>query len=75
MEVGPGLVSGLKGARSSRIRMTCQDFIDASSQDGKALLACGLQYRLVSCGEHRGKTCRNWMFRRELEAGWCPEVA
>ena len=39
------------------------------------LLTCGLQRRQVPHGEHLTKKCRNWMVRREVELGWCPEVA
>ena len=74
MEVGRGLVSGLKRVRSSRVWMTCQQCTDVSSQDCRTLLVFGLLQRLVSHGEDLTKTVRNGMVRRELEIGWCPEV-
>ena len=70
-----GLVSGLKGARNSRVWMTCQPFTDVSSQDCSGLLVFALQQRLVSHGEHLTKACRNGIVRRELEIGWFRELA
>ena len=69
-----GLVSGLRGARSSRVWMTCQQFADVFSQHCRTLLAFGLLQRLVSYGEHLTKTCRNGIVWRELEIGCCPEL-
>ena len=71
---GAALVSGLKGARSSRVLMTCQQLTDGSNQDCRTLLVLGLLQRLVSHGEPLTKTCRNGMVRRELGIGWCREV-
>ena len=31
--------------------------------------------RLIPNGEHLTKKCRHWTVRREMEIGWCPEVA
>ena len=74
MDVGRGLVSGLKRVRSSRVWMTCQQCTDVSSQDCRTLLVFGLLQRLVSYGEHLTKACRNGMVWRELEIGCCPEL-
>ena len=68
-------MGGLRGARSLRVWMTCQQFTDVSSQDCRSLLVFALQQRLVSHGEHLTKTCRNGMVRRELEIGWFREEA
>ena len=67
-------MGGLRGARSLRVWMTCQQFTDVSSQDGRALLVFGLLQRLVSRGQHLTKTCCNGMVQRQLEIGCCPEV-
>ena len=74
MDVGRGLVSGLKRVRSSRVWMTCQQCTDVSSQDCRTLLVFGLLQRLVSHGEDLTKTVRNGMVRRELDIGRCREV-
>ena len=70
-----GLVDGLKQARYSRVCMKCQHFAYIADQRCHALLTCGLQRCQVPHGEHHAKNCRNWMVRREVELGWCPEVA
>ena len=68
-------VGGLKRTRSSRVCMTCQHFTFVTDQDYRTLLTCSYQQRLAPHGEHLTKKCCNWMVRRELEIGWCPEVA
>ena len=75
MEEGWDFVGGLKQARASRACMTCQHFTFMTDEDYRTLLTCGLQRRLVPHGEHLTKRCINWMVRREVEMGWCPEVA
>ena len=62
-------------ARRSRGWMTCQLHTDVSEQGCRTLLPFDLQRRLVSHGEPLTKTCRNGMVRRQLEIGWCPELA
>ena len=68
-------VEGLKRTKTARVCMTCQHFTYLTDEDCRTLLSCGLQKRLVPHGEHLSKKCRNWMIRREVEVGWCPEVA
>ena len=68
-------VEGLKRTKTARVCMTCQHFTYLTDEDCRTLLSCGLQKRLVPHGEHLSKKCRNWMVRREVEVGWCPEVA
>jgi len=68
-------VDGLKRTRSARVCMTCQHFNYVADLHCHTLLVCGLQRRQVPYGEHLIKKCRNWMVRREVELGWCPEVA
>ena len=68
-------VDGLKRTRTARVCMTCQHFAYVTDQHCHTLLTCGLQRRQVHHGEHLTKKCRHWMVRREVEVGWCPEVA
>ena len=74
-EEGWDFVEGLKRTKTARVCMTCQHFTYLTDEDCRTLLSCGLQKRLVPHGEHLSKKCRNWMVRREVEVGWCPEVA
>ena len=68
-------VDGLKRTKTARVCMTCQHFSYVCDQHCHTLLTCGLQRRQVPHGEHLTKKCRHWMVRREVEVGWCPEVA
>ena len=68
-------VEGLKRTRTSRVCVTCQHFAYVTDQDCRTLLTCGFQKCLVPHGEHLTKKCRDWMVRRDVELGWCPEVA
>ena len=70
-----GFVEGLRRTKASSVCMTCQRFTYLTDRDCRTLLTCGLQKCLVPQGEHLTKNCRNWMVRREIEVGWCPEVA
>ena len=55
--------------------MTCQHFSYATNQHCHTLLTCALREGLILHSEHLTKKCGNWMVRREVELGWCPEVA
>ena len=70
-----GFVDRLKRTRTARVCMTCQHFNYVTDLHCHTLLTCGLQCHQVPHGEHLTKKCRNWMVRREVELGWCPEVA
>ena len=70
-----GFVDGLKRTRTARVCMTCQHFNYVTDLHCHTLLTYGLQRRQVPHEEHFIKKCRNWMVRREVELGWCPEVA
>ena len=70
-----GFVEGLRRTKTSSVCMTCQHFTYLTDRDCRTLLTCGLQKCLVPQGEHLTKKCRNWMVRKEIEVGWCPEVA
>ena len=48
---------------------------DAVRDDGHTVLACGWKQRLIVSGDHLTRRCDQWLVRRELEQGWCPEVA
>ena len=67
-------VDGLKRTRTSRVCMPCQYFAYVTDQHCHTVLTCGLQHRQVHHGDHLTKKCGNWMVRREVELGWCPEV-
>ncbi|MFL0781249.1 MAG: galactose oxidase [Prochlorococcus sp.] len=67
--------SALSRSRSSSVCMTCQHFDYACDRYCHTLLTCGLHRQLIPHGEHLTKRCRHWLRRRELEIGWCPEVA
>ena len=65
----------LRKSRSEKVCMTCQHFGYAVDSHCHTLLTCRLHQCLVPQGDHLTKKCRNWMLRRELQVGWCPEVA
>ena len=65
----------LKRSRSSRVCITCQHFRFSVDGDGHTVLACGWKQRLIVSGDHLTRRCDQWLVRRELEQGWCPEVA
>ncbi|QNI81674.1 hypothetical protein SynRS9907_00822 [Synechococcus sp. RS9907] len=55
--------------------MTCQHFSYTTDNHCHTLLTCALRERLIPHGEHLTKKCRHWTVRREVEIGWCPEIA
>ena len=55
--------------------MTCEQFSYVADIDQHTLLTCRQKERLVPHGDHLTSKCREWMLRREVEVGWCPEVA
>tara|TARA_S200002703_G_scaffold150440_1_gene148781 strand:+ start:1070 stop:1300 length:231 start_codon:yes stop_codon:yes gene_type:complete len=65
----------LRQTRTSRVCMTCQHFAYFTDQHCHTLLTCALRERLIPNGEHLTKKCRHWTVRREVEIGWCPEIA
>ena len=65
----------LRRSRCSRVCITCQHFRFSADGDGHTVLACGWKQRLIVSGDHLTRRCDQWLVRRELEQGWCPEVA
>ena len=67
--------SELRRSRCSRVCITCQHFRFSADGEGHTVLACGWKQRLIVSGDHLTRRCDQWLVRRELEQGWCPEVA
>ena len=65
----------LRKSRSSRVCMNCEHFPYVADGDQHTLLTCRHKQRLVPHGDQLTRRCREWMVRREIEVGWCPEVA
>ena len=65
----------LRKSKSSRVCMTCQYFSYVADSDQNMLLTCRQKRRLVPHGDHLTHKCWEWMVRREVEVGWCTEVA
>ena len=64
----------LRPARSSRVCMTCQHFRYEVGNHCVTLLTCPIHQGLIPQGEHLTRRCSRWVPRRELKAGWCPEM-
>ena len=65
----------LQNSSSGEVCMTCQHFKYSATKQYITLLSCPLHQCLIPQGEHLNKKCPQWLLRRELEVGWCPEAA
>jgi len=53
--------------------LTWRHFCSAVGRKGVALLTCPIHQGLIPQGEHLTKLCAQWVPRREIQEGWCPE--
>ncbi|MCP4972485.1 MAG: galactose oxidase [Prochlorococcus sp.] len=65
----------LRASRSGEVCMTCSHFCYAVGRQGQTVLVCPIHESLIPQGDHLSCKCHQWAMRRELEIGWCPEVA
>jgi len=65
----------LQSSCSGEVCMTCQHFRYTTTKQCISLLSCPLHQCLIPQGEHLNKKCPQWLLRREMEIGWCPEAA
>ena len=64
----------LKPSRSSIVFITCQHFRYEVGRHCVTVLTCPIHQGLIPQGEHLTKRCSQWVARREVAVGWCPEV-
>ena len=70
-------VSGLRWAPRPAewsVCITCQDFRYEVGKHCDTLLTCPIHQGLTPQGEHLTKRCAQWVPRREVREGWCPEA-
>ena len=65
----------LECSRSGAVCMTCDHFRYACTKQCITLLTCPVHQKLINQGEHLNMRCKQWIKRRELEAGWAQELA
>jgi len=63
----------LKPSRSGAVCLTCQHFRYEVGRHCITLLTCPIHQGLIPQGEHLTKRCAQWVPRREVQEGWCPE--
>jgi len=64
----------LRPARSGAVCMTCQHFRYEVGRHCVTVLTCPIHQGLIPQGEHLTKRCDQWVARREVAIGWCPEA-
>ena len=64
----------LQPSRSAAVCLTCQHFRYEVGRHCITLLTCPVHQGLIPQGEHLCKRCAQWLPRRELRDGWCPEA-
>ena len=65
----------LRPNRTGAICNTYPHFSNEYGSQSVTLLTSPIHRGLIPQGEHLTKRCAQWMARRELVAGWCPEEA
>jgi hypothetical protein len=70
----------LRPARSSKFCMTSQHFRYEVGRHCVTLLTCPIHQGLIPQGlipqgEHLTRRCAQWVPRKEVSVGWCPEAA
>ncbi|NDC49128.1 MAG: galactose oxidase [Micrococcales bacterium] len=63
----------LRPSHSGAVCITCQHFRYEVGRHCVTLLTCPIHQGLISQGEHLSKRCAQWVARREVREGWCPE--
>ena len=64
----------LKPSRNSAVCITCQHFRYEVSKHCVTVLTCPIHQGLIPQGDHLTKRCSQWVARREVAVGWCPEA-
>jgi len=67
-------VDVLRPARSCAVCITCQHFRYEVGRHCVTVLTCPIHQGLIPQGEHVTKRCAQWVARREVAVGWCPEA-
>jgi hypothetical protein len=67
-------VNVLLPARSGAVCITCQHFRYEVGRNCVTVLTCPTNQGLIPQGEHLTKRCAQWVARREVAVGWCPEA-
>ena len=67
-------VDALRPARSGAVCITCQHFHYEFGRHCVMVLTCPIHQGLIPQGEHLTKRCAQWVARREVAVGWCPEA-
>jgi len=67
-------VDVLRPTRSGAVCITCQHFHYEVGRHCVTVLTCPIHQGLIPQGEHLTKRCSQWVARREVAVGWCPEA-
>jgi len=70
----PAADAVLRPARSCAVCITCQHFRYEVGRHCVTVLTCPIHQGLIPQGEHLTKRCAQWVARREVAVGWCPEA-
>ena len=54
--------------------ITCQHYHYGIGRHCVTVLTCPIHQGLIPQGEHLTKRCAQWVARREVRDGWCPEA-
>jgi hypothetical protein len=64
----------LRPSRSGAVCITCEHFRYEVANQCVTVLTCPIHQGLIPQGEHLTKRCSQWVARREVAVGWCPEA-
>jgi len=70
----PAAGDALRPAPSGAVCITCQHFRYEVGRHCVTVLTCPIHQGLIPQGEHLTKRCAQWVARREVAVGWCPEA-
>jgi len=70
----PAADTVLRPARSCAVCITCQHFRYEVGRHCVTVLTYPIHQGLIPQGEHLNKRCAQWVARREVAVGWCPEA-
>ena len=59
---------------SGSVCITCQHFRYEVGRHCVTVPTCPIHQGLIPQGEHLTKRCAQWVARREVAVGWCPEA-
>ena len=67
-------VDVLRPAPSGAVCITCRNFRYEVGKHCVTVLTCPIHQGLIPQGEHLTKRCAQWVARREVTVGLCPEL-